>query len=136
VDQLLYALLSELRPDLDQRFDGSWYDVTTDGQGFNLDILDDEMTVISYWYTYSNDGSGSQRWFLLVGEVEEGAGEVAIYETSGGVFMQSDPHFLDQWGSGRFIPVDCNHINFEFESVERTASIPLTRITGDCYEAP
>ncbi|MGB7454010.1 MAG: serine hydrolase, partial [Lysobacterales bacterium] len=136
VDSLLISLLSELNPDLDQRFDGSWYDPANDGQGFNLDILDDEKTVTSYWYTYSNDGSGSQRWFLLVGEIDAGVGEVIIYETTGGVFLQSDPYFLEQWGTGRFRAVDCSHINFEFESEEITTTLSLQRITGSCYEAP
>lgn len=136
VDSLLFALLSDLNPDLDQRFDGSWYDPANDGQGFNLDILDDEKTIVSYWYTYSNDGSGTQRWFLLEGEVHEGVGEVTIYETSGGVFLQSDTYNLDPWGTGQFIAADCRHINFEFDSEEISATIPLTRITGVCYEAP
>jgi len=136
VDSLLYAILSEINPVLDQRFDGSWYDPVTDGQGFNLDILDDEKTVVSYWYTYANDDSGSQRWFLLTGQVQEGVGEVTIYKSSGGKFLQGDPHNLEPWGTGEFKPVDCNHINLEFESEEVSATIPLTRITGVCYEAP
>lgn len=136
VDSLLTTLLSELNPELDQRFDGSWYDPVNSGQGFNLDILDNEKTVISYWYTYSNDGSGSQRWFLLTGEVQEGIGEVTIYESSGGVFLQSDPYFLEPWGTGRFIPVDCLHIDFEIESEEVSTTIPLSRLTGACFEAP
>lgn len=136
VDALLYSVLSELNPDLDPRFDGSWYDPQTDGQGFNLDILDDEKTVVSYWYTYTSDASGSQRWFVLEGQVSDGIGDVTIYETKGGIFMQSEPHSLVPWGTGRFIAIDCNHINFEFESGEMSASIPLTRITGSCYEAP
>jgi CubicO group peptidase (beta-lactamase class C family) len=136
VDSLLISLLSELNPDLDQRFDGSWYNPAQDGQGFNLDILDDGKTVISYWYTYDNTGSGTQRWFMLEGQIHEGAGDVTIYETSGGVFLQSDPYYLRQWGTGRFSAVDCNHIDFEFESEEIAATIPLTRLTGACYEAP
>jgi len=136
VDALLYTLLSGLDPDLDQRFDGSWYDPVNTGQGFNLDILDDEKTVASYWYTYDNDGSGNQRWFLLVGEVRQGVGEVTIYSTSGGKFLQSDPYSLEEWGTGRLRAVDCSHVNFEIESDEVSTTIPLTRLTGVCYQAP
>jgi hypothetical protein len=136
VDALLYFVLSGINPDLDQRFDGSWYDVATDGQGFNLDILDDEKTVVSYWYTYTDDGSGNLRWFLLTGQINEGVGEMTIYKPSGGVFMQGDPYLLEPWGTGKLTAIDCNHITLEFESEEVTATIPLTRITGVCYEAP
>ena len=136
VNVLLISLLTEMNPDLDQRFDGSWYDPVNTGQGFNLDILDDEKTVTGYWYTYGNDGSGSQRWFLLVGEVNQGVGEVTIYATSGGVFLQNDPYLEQVWGTGRFKAVDCSHINLEIESVEVSTTIPLTRLTGVCYAAP
>lgn len=136
VDSLLVSLLSQLNPDLDQRFDGSWYDPVNDGQGFNLDILDDKKTFVGYWYTYANDGSGSQRWFTLSGEIHEGMADVTIYKTGGGVFLQSDPYVLQEWGTGQFRAVDCNHINFDFESEEVTATIPLTRLTGVCYEPP
>jgi len=136
VDSLLISLLSELNPDLDQRFDGSWYDPANVGQGFNLDILDNEKTVVSFWYTYNNDGSGSQRWFLLVGEIVQGIGEVIIYKTSGGVFLQNDPYLEEEWGRGRFKAVDCNHINLEIESEEITTTISLQRLTGSCYKAP
>ncbi len=136
VDSLLISLLSEMNPILDQRFDGSWYDPVNTGQGFNLDILDDEKTVVSYWYTYTNDGSGSQRWFLLVGDINQGVGELTIYETSGGVFLQSDPYLEEVWGTGRFKTVDCNHINLEIESAEISTTIPLTRLTGTCFQAP
>lgn len=136
VDSLLISLLSELNPDLDQRFDGSWYDPANNGQGFNLDILDDEKTVTGYWYTYDADGSGNQRWFLLVGEIQQGVGEVTIYETHGGVFLQNDSYFEDLWGTGRFKAVDCSHIDLEIESAEVSTTIPLTRLTGACYQAP
>ncbi len=136
VDALLYTMLNEMTPRLDQRFDGSWYDPTNDGQGFQLDILDDEETVVAYWYTYEADGSGEQRWFLLLGQIVDGVAEVTIYKTTGGVFLQSDPYLLEEWGSGRFSGVDCNHIELRFDSDGVETTIPLTRITGVCFEAP
>lgn len=136
VDTLLVSILSELNPRLDQRFDGSWYNPATDGQGFNLDILDDGKTIIGYWYTYEDDGSGTQRWFALSGNLVNGIAEVTIYQTSGGVFLQNDPHSLTIWGSGRIRTTDCGHISFEFESNGTFNTIPLTRLTGVCYEAP
>ena len=88
----------------------------------------------SFWYTYTDDGR--QRWFLIQGEVINGEAEVTIYETSGGVFLQGDPVSLHEWGSGRFSAVDCDHITFEIESDEISTTIPLTRLTGTCFEPP
>ena len=136
VDALLYTTLNELSPDLDQRFDGSWYDPVNDGQGFQLDVLDDGSTVIAYWYNYQPDGSGDQRWFVLTGNVVNGVADVTIFETRGGVFLHNNPYSMQEWGTGRFSAVDCNHIKLEVDSDEITTVIPLTRLTGVCFQAP
>ncbi|NNK31571.1 MAG: serine hydrolase [Xanthomonadales bacterium] len=139
VDVMLVAgILSDIDPRLDSRFNGSWYNPETDRQGFSMEVLDEFGVVVSYWYTYTDSGSGEQRWFLLQGDVVDGVGEVVIYETSGGVFLQSDPVELIVWGSGRFTPVDCNHVTLEFESDLEPVSgtVPLTRLTGNCYSPP
>lgn len=133
VDVLLYSVMGELNPWLDSRFNGAWYNPATDGQGFNLEIQENG-SIVSFWYTYTADGR--QRWFLLQGEVVDGIGEVTIYETSGGVFLQNDPYMLGEWGTGRILAADCDHITIEFESDEVSTSIPLTRLTGICFTPP
>ncbi len=134
VDALLISLLAELNPRLDQRFNGAWYNPENDGQGLTLEIREDGKTLVSFWYTYGDNGT--QRWFLIQGEVIDGEADVTIYETSGGVFLQGADYSLDEWGSGRFSAIDCDHITFEFESGEISTSVPLTRLSGICYEPP
>lgn len=135
VDALLVTrILPELNPYLDVRYSGSWYDPATNGQGFSMEVLEERGELLAYWYTYSD--SGEKRWYLLQGAVVDGIGEVTIYETEGGRFLQGDPVTLNEWGSGRFMPHDCGHMNFEFESDETSTTIPLTRLTGACYSAP
>jgi len=133
VDSLLISLLPMMNPRLDQRFNGAWYDPDADGQGFNLEVMENGA-VVSFWYTYTSEGS--QRWFLLQGNVTGGEAAVAIYETSGGIFLQGDPYNLDEWGSGRFRAIDCDHISFEFESDEISTTIELTRLSGVCFDTP
>jgi len=133
VDALLFSLLPKMNPRLDQRFDGAWYDPETDGQGFNLEVMENGA-VVSFWYTYTRDGS--QRWFLLQGNVVDGEAAVTIYETSGGVFLQGDSYNLDEWGSGHFRAVDCDHISLEIQSHEVSTTIPLTRLSGVCFDPP
>lgn len=135
VDVMLATqILPALNPLLDQRFNGAWYDPDTDGQGLTLEIREDGTTVVGFWYTY--DYEGNQRWFVLQGQAGGEQADVTIYRTSGGVFLQGDPVALDEWGTGRFTTTDCAHITFEFDSEEISGSIPLTRLSGTCYEPP
>jgi len=135
VDAMLVTqIFPKVNPYLDSRFNGAWYNPATDGQGFTLEIREDGTSAVSFWYTY--DYQGGQRWFLLVGEVIDGTAVVTIYATSGGVFLQAAPYTLTEWGSGRFSATDCDHITFEFESDEMSGSVPLTRLSGFCYEPP
>jgi CubicO group peptidase (beta-lactamase class C family) len=131
---LINRILPELNPNMDARFSGSWYDPDTNGQGFSVEVLEDRGELVAYWYTYTD--SGEKRWFLLQGGLVDGVGEVTIYETEGGRFLQDDPVGLVTWGSGRFVPRECNRMDFTFESDEMNAAIELTRITGNCFEAP
>jgi CubicO group peptidase (beta-lactamase class C family) len=133
VDALLFSLFPAMNPRLDQRFNGAWYDPDADGQGFNLEVMENGA-VVSFWYTYTQ--AGSQRWFLLQGNVVDGEAAVTIYETSGGVFLQGNPYNLAEWGSGRFRAIDCDHISFEVESEEISTTIPLTRLSGACFDPP
>ena len=127
---LITTVLPELNPTLDDRFNGSWYDPQTDGQGFNLEILNGGNRLIGYWYTYGDNGA--KRWFTFDGGINDTTAEVTILQTSGGAFLQSDPVEKNEWGTGRFSTLDCDHINFEITSAEITTAIALTRITGGC----
>jgi arylsulfatase A-like enzyme len=54
----------------DSRMSGAWYDPSHNGEGFLLEMLEDERAVV-YWFTY--DETGAQRWFTAVGEVSNNA---------------------------------------------------------------
>ncbi len=134
VDVLLAGfVLPALEPILDSRFSGAWFDPATDGQGFNLEVLDDRGEVLAFWYTYAE--AGGQRWFILQGEVQDGVGEVTIYETDGR-FLQPDGYVLDTWGTGTFTPVDCDQLTFSFEGGGTSGSLALSRLSGTCFEPP
>ena len=75
---------------------------------------------------------GELRWFVLQGQVVDGVGEVTIYESSGGMFLQDDPTTLTEWGSGRFTAISCMNITLDVASAEVTTTLNLTRLTGDC----
>jgi CubicO group peptidase (beta-lactamase class C family) len=124
------VVLPQLNPALDQRFNGAWYDPTTDGQGFTLEILDDGNRLIAFWYTYGENDS--KRWFTMSGPITGSEADVVIIETSNGEFLKGDAVELSDWGTGQFSVVDCNHMDFKIESEEITTVVPLTRLTGNC----
>ena len=124
------TVLPELDPTLDERFNGAWYNPQTSGQGLTLEVLDDGNRLIGFWYTY--DDNGAKRWFIVNGDINDTAAEVSIMHTSGGAFLQADPVEVSEWGTGRFITVDCDHINFEITSPEINTTVELSRITGQC----
>ena len=135
VDALLVTrILPDLAPHLDARFNGAWYDPATDGQGLSLEILEERGQVVSFWYTYTDEGA--LQWFYLEGAVANGVGTVVVYEAEGGRFLQNDPVSLVSRGSGRFLPRDCNRVDFEVSLGEVETVIPLTRLSGHCYTPP
>ena len=124
------TVLPELSPTLDKRFNGAWYDPQTSGQGLTLEVLEGGDRLVGFWYTY--DDNGAKRWFIFNGDINDTTAEVSIVKTSGGAFLQPDPVVESEWGTGRFVTVDCNHVNFEITSAEVDTTVELTRITGSC----
>lgn len=114
---------------------GSWYFPEHDGQGINFEVINDGNNVAGYWYTYDPIG-GKQRWFTLQGEIIGGKAIFTIYATTGGVFVDSQPIEIIEWGHGTLVIFDCLTGHFTFESngenVDETISgeFPLSRITA------
>ena len=128
-------MLPALNPRLDHRFNGAWYDPDADGQGITLEVSADGTGIVGFWYTYG-DG-GSQRWFTLQGTIDDDTADVIVYETHGGEFLLGQPPYqIQPWGTGRFSTRDCDHLDFEFDADEISADIPLTRLTGVCFDVP
>ncbi|MFC3194967.1 serine hydrolase domain-containing protein [Marinicella sediminis] len=110
---------------------GSWYDPATNGQGINIEILNEGQTFLGYWYTFDATGD-HQRWFTLQGEVVNDVASFQIISTTGGVFVDPATVELSVWGSGTMSATDCLSATFTFSSeVESVAGeIPLSRLTG------
>lgn len=114
---------------------GTWYDPSTSGQGFVLDIVPQQpagMTFFGGWYAYAATGgstAASQRWYI----VQSTAGfnptgstaPVTIYTTPGGSFMQpSGPP--TPVGSGIFKFYNCFDADFTYTLPNEGVSTPRT----------
>jgi len=73
-----------------QNYSGSWFNTTTDGQGYALEHLADQDRVLAYWFTFDADGT-EQRWFVADGTLSGNTATLTIFETTGGSFSTTDP---------------------------------------------
>lgn len=53
--------------DAGARYNGSWYDITHNGEGFAISVINPTTAVI-YWFTY--DRHGNQRWYFGIARLE------------------------------------------------------------------
>ena len=76
---LILTLLAVPVMAFDACMTGSWYDPQRDGEGINIEVLDD--TVIAYFY---RPGASNQRWYLMIGDRPEGGdARLGVYQSVG-----------------------------------------------------
>ncbi len=117
---------------------GSWYDPDMDGQGVNIEILNNGNNFLGFWYTYE-PSSGQQRWFVMDGTIEDNKAQFSITSTKGGLFLDPTIPNRVEWGTGSFYVLNCNSakLSFESESEDISGEIDLTRLTvgpGGCLQ--
>ena len=97
---------------------GSWYDPTHNGEGFNLEMLNNNRALV-YWFSYDRDGN--RRWFFGVGEYVNGKLVFDDMQTSsGGIFGPGfDPATVEfaSWGTLE-LDLDCNSGTATYTSTE------------------
>ncbi|MCH9696788.1 MAG: fibronectin type III domain-containing protein [Gammaproteobacteria bacterium] len=112
---------------------GLWYNPTRDGEGFLIEILDNNKA-LAYWYTY--DYYGNQLWILGEGKISGRTITVnnAIL-TKGGIFgPKFNPDTVERmtWGRLTFKFSTCKTASVEYESIAGFESgvIELSRLTS------
>ena len=115
------------------KFSGTWYDPSHDGEGFVLEIIENNTAVV-YWYTY--DQTGNQIWVTGVGSYAGNTITVneAIF-TTGGIFGPNfDPNSVDrkQWGSLSLQFTSCTSGTVHYDSTAGFGSgdLQLIRLTA------
>ena len=119
----------------------SWYDLSHDGEGFQIEMLADNIAVM-YWYTY--DDEGGQDWYVGVGEVRGNRIVFSsLYRVSGGEFGPGfDPTNITREvvGSASFIWSGCDQGDMSYQIGTQHGRMQLTRITAlmglDCGLPP
>ena len=135
---LKLSAMSALPPpfNVESGHSSAWYDETHNGEGFLLEILDNNIAVV-YWFTYDRDGN--QDWYTSVGKV---VGRRVLFSqllrVSGGEFGPGfDPENIVRTvvGSAAFTFTSCN-IGFmdwslnDASGTESSGRLEVKRITG------
>lgn len=128
-------------PVIDHRFSGAWFDPEHDGEGFMVEVLEDNRAVV-YWFTYQDGGrnDGGQRWMLGLGEVDGNRIVVSeLLETRGGRFgadFDPDEVVFKSAGSLSLSFNDCSSaiVNYQVDNVgDHQFATRLSRVYGhDC----
>lgn len=114
-------------------FDGAWFDPDHDGEGFQIEILDDNRALVA-WYTFDN--IGNQRWLSGVGDIE--GNRIIIDQltiASGAVFGEGfNPADVvrEVWGNAIITFSDCTNgfINYVEDATGTPGIQTLSRLTS------
>ncbi len=109
----------------------SWFDPSRDGEGFQLEMLTNNVAVM-YWFTY--DTEGAQDWYVAVGEVRGNRIVFPeLYRVSGGEFGPGfDPSKINREvvGSASFIWSSCDQGDMSYHIGTQHGRMQLSRITS------
>lgn len=120
-----------VRGTVDHSITGAWYDPAHNGEGFLVELLDEQSAVV-YWFTY--DGEGDQRWFIGNGVIE---GDQIVFDE---LLAGSGARFGEEFNPADVVlsPVgqltlqwsDCNTASASYVVEGQEGSQSLVRLTG------
>ncbi len=109
---------------------GSWFDQDNPGQGFNVEVLDDNRIII-YWYSYDQ---GNPLWLLGIGTYAGDTSTVTFTQFQGsdfGVNHDADLVTSQPFGDATFTFDTCNSGSMTYNSPTfGSGSINLNRLTN------
>jgi hypothetical protein len=115
---------------LEPGISASWYDPSRDGEGFLIELLENDRAVM-YWFTY--DSEGNQDWYVASGKVRGNYIEFPkLKQASGGEFGPGfDPDNITREvvGSASFIWSGCDTGTMSYRIGTQHGRMQLNRIT-------
>jgi len=123
-------------------FTGLWYDPSHDGEGWAIQVRENNQISIS-WFTY--DQNGKQMWMVGTGEITGDTLTVEqLYITRGGIFgaqFNPDDVVSEVWGSLEFTRDGCHQGSLTYQAVDpifNTGTLNPVRLASiselDCEE--
>jgi len=94
---------------------GTWYNTDRDGEGFNVEVVDDlagGLRMVVFFYTF--DDLGNQVYLIGVGTVVGDTVELSVVTTDSGLWGDNfDPDLVERtaWGTGIFTGESCDALH-------------------------
>ena len=116
---------------LDASFSGAWFDPDHEGEGFLLEVLDNN-TALTYWFTYDSDGK--QLWVVATGTIRGNTIEFVDALAPRGAqfgagFDPDDVDLGDPWGDFTMTFSGCDDARLDYSSALGDGTQSLTRLT-------
>ena len=121
---------------------GAWFNPSTNGQGFYLEVLPSLDTLIMAWFTFdaeqpdasvpSTIGTAGNRWLYMAGQYNGNQFVGDIIQTNGGLFDNPTSVVSTLAGSVAITFEDCGHATLSYSLTDSGLAneIPLQRISG------
>jgi hypothetical protein len=128
----------------------AWYNPSTSGQGFFINVFPDNNQVFLSWFTFDTDrppsnvsyqlGDPGHRWLTAQGRYDLGVAELNVFLTQGGVFDDDQPAATtdsNPYGTITLSFSDCNNglIEYDLPAANQSGSIAITRVSAENIEA-
>jgi hypothetical protein len=120
---------------------GAWYQPSTSGQGFVVEVAPQQSIVTAGWYTFPASAAtkGQHRWFTASAPYSAGqtSSRMTIYRNTGGNFDAPPSTQAVAVGSATLTFQSCTSGRYDYEvnldGVLRRGSIPLSRLGSAQY---
>jgi hypothetical protein len=122
---------------------GAWFNPTTSGQGFLLDVMPETNLAFLAWFTYdlvqpapsetATVGYPGHRWLTAQGPLKGNAANLNVYLTRGGLFDNSAAVRNIPDGTITLTFNDCTSgtVDYQLTSAGVSGSIPIIRAVSD-----
>jgi len=116
--------------------DGAWYETTTPGQGFLIDVHPNPAGgnfIFVAWFTYGDSNASGQRWLTAQGSFAGSVAEIDVYESTGGSFDDPTAVTTIKAGTMSIEFTDCSHatLNYSLPGEALEEEMDLTRVMPD-----
>jgi hypothetical protein len=116
-------------------YSGSWFNPERDGEGFHIEILDNERAMI-IWFTYPGDtdnDTSEQSWILGNGEIDDKVLTFSdAFKSQGPVFgkqFNTDDLSFTTWGDIRVTFSDDDNAVVDYNGLDGVGRTEVTRLT-------
>jgi cyclophilin family peptidyl-prolyl cis-trans isomerase len=141
---VLMDVVEESEFEINQGLNDTWYNITTNGQGFFIIVFPDREQMFLTWFTFDTErppesvtamlGGPGQRWMTAQGPYSGNKAELQITMTTGGIFDSATPvpdNNPDGTITVEFSSCAAGTVRYDIPSVDSQGEVPIQRVVLD-----